>query len=60
MDATLFMISRISSSGEVRDRVVEFTNERKGSRIPYVAIVTEVKHLHFAKCGYDVVGIDIS
>jgi demethylmenaquinone methyltransferase/2-methoxy-6-polyprenyl-1,4-benzoquinol methylase len=44
----------------VRDRVVNFTNAQKGSRILDVATGTGQQAFAFAKKGYEVVGIDLS
>jgi demethylmenaquinone methyltransferase/2-methoxy-6-polyprenyl-1,4-benzoquinol methylase len=44
----------------VRDRVVNFTNAQKGSKILDVATGTGQQAFAFAKKGYEVVGIDLS
>jgi demethylmenaquinone methyltransferase/2-methoxy-6-polyprenyl-1,4-benzoquinol methylase len=44
----------------VRDRVVNFTNAQKGSRILDVATGTGQQAFAFTKKGYEVVGIDLS
>jgi demethylmenaquinone methyltransferase/2-methoxy-6-polyprenyl-1,4-benzoquinol methylase len=44
----------------VRDRVVNFTNAQKGSKILDVATGTGQQAFAFAKKGYEVIGIDIS
>ena len=43
-----------------RDRIVDFTNAREGSRILDVATGTGGQAFAFAKKGYDVVGVDLS
>ena len=44
----------------VRDRVVNFTNAQKGSKILDVATGTGQQAFAFAKKGYEVLGIDLS
>jgi len=44
----------------VRDKVVNFTNVRNGSKILDVATGTGKQAFAFAKRGYDVIGIDLS
>jgi demethylmenaquinone methyltransferase/2-methoxy-6-polyprenyl-1,4-benzoquinol methylase len=44
----------------VRDKVVNFTNARNGSRILDVATGTGKQAFAFAKKGYNVIGIDLS
>lgn len=44
----------------VRDRVVNFTNAQKGSKILDVATGTGQQAFAFAKEGYEVIGIDLS
>jgi ubiquinone/menaquinone biosynthesis C-methylase UbiE len=44
----------------VRDRVVNFTNAQKGSKILDVATGTGQQAFAFAKKGYEVVGVDLS
>ena len=44
----------------LRDKVVDFTNARKGSRILDVATGTGAQAFAFAKKGHDVIGIDLS
>lgn len=44
----------------VRDKVVDFTNAKSGSRILDVATGTGEQAFAFAKKGYDVIGIDLS
>jgi demethylmenaquinone methyltransferase/2-methoxy-6-polyprenyl-1,4-benzoquinol methylase len=44
----------------VRDRMVNFTNAKKGSKILDVATGTGQQAFAFAKKGYEVIGIDIS
>src|SRR4030042_2238358 len=44
----------------VRDKVVNFTNVRNGSKILDVATGTGKQAFAFAKKGYDVIGIDLS
>jgi len=44
----------------VRDRVVNFTNAQKGSKILDVATGTGQQAFAFAKKGYEVIGIDLS
>lgn len=53
-DALTLPISR------VRDKTVNFTDARSGSRILDVAAGTGKQAFAFAKKGYDVIGIDIS
>lgn len=51
-------ISPVSS--RLRDKVVDFTNARKGSKILDVGTGTGQQAFAFAKKGYDVIGIDLS
>jgi demethylmenaquinone methyltransferase/2-methoxy-6-polyprenyl-1,4-benzoquinol methylase len=44
----------------VRDRVVNFTNVQKGSKVLDVATGTGEQAFAFAKKGYEVIGIDLS
>jgi len=44
----------------VRDKVVDFTNARNGSKILDVGTGTGKQAFAFAKKGYDVIGIDLS
>ncbi|GFO97259.1 methylase [groundwater metagenome] len=44
----------------IRDKVVDFANARRGSRILDVATGTGKQAFAFAKKGYDVIGIDLS
>ena len=44
----------------IRDRVVDFTNAQKGSKILDVATGTGQQAFAFAKKGYEVIGIDLS
>ncbi|RPJ68943.1 MAG: methyltransferase domain-containing protein [Alphaproteobacteria bacterium] len=44
----------------LRDRVVNFTNAQKGSKILDVATGTGQQAFAFAKKGYEVIGIDLS
>jgi len=44
----------------LRDKVVDFTNARRGSRILDVGTGTGKQAFAFAKKGYDVIGIDLS
>jgi demethylmenaquinone methyltransferase/2-methoxy-6-polyprenyl-1,4-benzoquinol methylase len=53
-DAFVIPISRL------RDKVVDFTNPRNGSRILDVATGTGKQAFAFAKKGYNVIGIDLS
>ncbi len=57
--SSIYDIWTIPISG-VRDKVVDFTDARKGSRILDVATGTGKQAFAFAKKGYDVVGIDFS
>ncbi len=45
---------------EIRDKVVDFTNARNGSKILDVATGTGNQAFAFAKKGYEVVGVDLS
>lgn len=45
---------------KVRDKVVDFTNARYGSRILDIATGTGKQAFAFAKKGYDIIGIDLS
>ena len=47
-------------SSRFRDKIVNFTNAREGSRVLDVATGTGGQAFAFAKRGYDVVGIDLS
>lgn len=53
-DVFVMPISRL------RDKVVDFTNARNGSRILDVATGTGKQAFAFARRGYDVIGIDLS
>src|SRR4030042_1286840 len=44
----------------VRDKVVNFANARKGSKLLDIATGTGKQAFAFAKKGYDVIGIDLS
>jgi ubiquinone/menaquinone biosynthesis C-methylase UbiE len=44
----------------MRDKVVEFTNARNGSKILDVCTGTGKQAFAYAKRGYDVIGIDLS
>lgn len=57
--APIYDIVDIFISG-TRDKVVDFTNARKGSKILDVATGTGKQAFAFAKRGYDVIGIDLS
>lgn len=57
--APFYDIITIPFSG-VRDRVVNFTNVQKGSKILDVATGTGEQAFAFAKRGYEVIGIDLS
>ena len=57
--APVYDISDVFISG-VRDKVVEFTNARNGSKILDVCAGTGKQTFAFAKRGYEVVGIDLS
>lgn len=52
-----FVTSPISS---VRDKVVEFANAGKGSKILDVATGTGKQAFAFARKGYDIIGVDLS
>ena len=57
--ASIYDFVSIFLSG-IRDKVADFTNARKGSRILDVATGTGKQAFAFAKNGYDVIGIDLS
>jgi len=57
--APVYDITDVFISG-VRDKVVEFTNARKGSKILDVCAGTGKQTFAFAKRGHEVVGIDLS
>src|SRR3972149_9343048 len=57
---TVFGSLSLGSESTLRDKVVDFANARKGSRILDVATGTGRQAFTFAKRGYDVVGIDLS
>ncbi len=57
---TVFGSLSLGSESTLRDKVVDFTCARNGSRILDVATGTGRQAFAFAKRGYDVVGIDLS
>ncbi len=56
--AFIYDIVDIFISG-LRDKIVDFTNTRNGSRIMDVATGTGKQAFVFAKKGYNVIGIDL-